>query len=79
MHVQADVDDVSFLVTPSTRARPVATRQSVNQSINRKNMEGKSLTVYKDDRTKITTHKEHPMNHSLCHFVFSARQHNYML
>ena len=46
-HVQADVDDVSFLVRPSTRARPVATRQSVNQSINRKNMEGKSLTGLK--------------------------------
>ena len=44
MYVQADVDDVSFLVR---RATPAATRQSISLSINQlqKNMEGKSLTV----------------------------------
>jgi len=35
-HVQVDVDDVSFLVRPSTRDRPVVTRQSVNQSTAKK-------------------------------------------
>jgi len=48
VHVQADVDDVSFLVRRSTRARSAATRQSINQSINqstaKNHMEGKSLT-----------------------------------